>query len=104
MNLQPVCLGEAHVREHLVLGRVHEHAELREAFPELISDRAPLSTGVCLALLGENGADERGHHLTVALGDVDDGVPHEVDATSPFGSRTALHDAYPAISSTHLVP
>ena len=78
VNLQPMRLREAQVRQDVGLGLVHQRADLREALSELIGDRTPLSPRLGFALLGEDGADERGDHLALALGDVDEHVSHEV--------------------------
>ncbi len=59
--------------------RVHERANLREPLPQTIGDRSPLATGLGFTLLGEHGTDERGHHLTPTLGDVNEDVPQAVD-------------------------
>jgi hypothetical protein len=41
MNLQPMRLGEAQVRQDVGLSLVHQRLDLREAFSKLIGDRTP---------------------------------------------------------------
>ena len=41
-DLPPVLLRKAHVRQHIVLGVIHQPGDLREALPKLIGHRSPL--------------------------------------------------------------
>lgn len=78
VDLQSMRLRAGKMRQHIGLGLVDQRCDLRESGAQLIGDRAPLPTGISLAFLREDGADERGDHLALALGDVDQDVAHEV--------------------------
>jgi hypothetical protein len=45
VELGPVLLGEAHIGEHVLLGRVQQGGELGQLLPDLVGDLAPLRPG-----------------------------------------------------------
>jgi len=82
VKLPPVRCGEGYVREHVGFGLTHERTDRREALSDLIGDCAPLSSGLDLGGLGEDGAHDGGDHLPLALGDVDEHISHEVHSAA----------------------
>lgn len=82
MDLNPVCLREAHEGEHVGFGVVHERCELRELAAQLIGDRAPPLDRSPLAVLGERGVDEGQHHLPLSLAGVRQSISEEVNSAA----------------------
>ena len=90
MDLFAVGLGEAHEREHVGLGLVHEHGELGELRSQLIGDGAPLRVAGLVGFLGEDGVDHREHHLPLTLAGMRQGVAQEVHAAALPGALSTL--------------
>ena len=74
--------GEVHVGEDVVARVLHEPAELGLLLPESIRDGIPLSFGIRLVLLGEDGLQHRGHGRPLLGRGMGERVPHPVNATA----------------------
>ena len=84
-DLAPVRPGEGAEGQHLLFGPRHERGGLGEALGECLatwSHWAEISSGLTWAKIGAEG---RGHHLLVALGDVGQQVAGEVDPAALVG-------------------
>lgn len=82
VDLQRVRLREVNVRQHLVLGAVHEVAELVELASELVGHHAPLGVRVLRCFLGEDRGNGRTDHAPLGLGRVRQRIAHEVHAAA----------------------
>lgn len=65
-NFDPVLAWEGHVGEHVLLGLVHQRAELGPAPAQLVGDVAPGFAGALAVRLDESLADGCGDHGVLA--------------------------------------
>lgn len=86
VELDPMGGREAHVGQHVDLGRVHQGSELGNLGPELIGHPSPLLTGRLGVVLGKRGGDEGRDDTTARATGLGEHVPHEVDA-APLPGR-----------------
>ena len=79
--------GEGGEGEHLGLGVVHQRADLGERGGELVADLSQVAATVGGVGLGEDGAEHRGDHVLVGLGDQGEQVAGEVDPAALMRRR-----------------
>ena len=90
MDLPPVVPGKGHEGEHVLFGVAHRSGEFREPLAQGVRDLAPLVDGGLVVFLDEGGAHRGGDHEALSLGDMGQGVPHEVDPAALPGSAEHL--------------
>ncbi len=87
VQLDAVLAREGHVGEHVLLGLVHQRAELRPAAAELVGDVAPGLAGALAVGLDEGLADGGGDHGVLAARSIGERVAGEMNpAPLPGGA------------------
>lgn len=82
VQFRPVCGGERHVGEDVLLGAVHQRRELGHLWAELVGDGAPLPLRSLRVGLGVGGADPGGDDAALGLARMGQGVAGEVNPAS----------------------
>lgn len=85
-----MCLREAHERQDVRIGFIHQRGELRDLRAQLIGNDASLRDGRFLSILGEEGIDHREHHLPSTLAGMRERIADEVNATALPGGLQNL--------------
>ena len=91
VDLHPVLRGKVHVRQHVGLALVDEHAELGPFVAQLIGDMTQRLSGIRVIGLDEGLAQSGRYHVLLALRHVGLGIAHPVHAATLPGA--AQHTA-----------
>ncbi|MNY61002.1 hypothetical protein D3C86_1976250 [compost metagenome] len=98
MKLGPVLFGKGHVGEYVLLSVVHETGELRDLWPDLVGDVAPLSACRLRRVLSKGRGNEGGDDPPSALSSMGQGIAHEMDpAALPGGAEHLRYCGFDAL-------
>lgn len=93
VQLGTMLRREGHIGQHIGLGCVHQRRELRNRWPELVCDAAPLlACGRCI-ILGEGGGDEGRYDAPSRASGMGERIPHEVHPAALPGGGQHLRDS-----------